>query len=275
MSQQNCKWSKLPAYDWSYQDKIIKSKTAKEAAALLPISLSTSYQLARRVYPQANGVRCVSNGKRVIVDFEQWISRTRLKGCDVQLDRDPHPVLAKNGLMILWDYRNAKGRFDCGVGIKWLAKKYKISASGIREFLVSSGVDMASKMNYTRQLGLSRSDYSKNKYRETRFHVPTILRRRIMQRAQAAARAASVNGSGWFGFLGCTVDEFRLHLESFFINGMTWHNYGTLWEIDHIKPCALFDLTKYEQVAECFNYKNMQPLEKLANRSKGMKYAAA
>ena len=112
-------------------------------------------------------------------------------------------------------------------------------------------------------------------YIKTRFDVSTILRRRIMARAQAAARAASVNGSGWFGFLGCTVEEFRLHLESLFTDGMTWENYGTLWEIDHIKPCALFDLTQSKQVAECFNYKNMQPLEKLANRSKGMKYAAA
>jgi hypothetical protein len=53
---------------------------------------------------------------------------------------------------------------------------------------------------------------------------------------------------------------------------MTWKNHGELWEIDHIKPCAAFDLTDINQQKECFNYINTQPLYKTDNRSKGDTY---
>ena len=32
------------------------------------------------------------------------------------------------------------------------------------------------------------------------------------------------------------------------------------WHIDHIKPCASFDLSDPKQQLKCFNYKNLQPL---------------
>jgi hypothetical protein len=239
------------------------------------MSERSAYKLARGEHPQANGVRCTSKGKEVIVDFGKWISRKKLKGKDVQLERQPHSVIASNGLMILWHYRNTKGRYGCGVGVKWLAKKYGTSAIVIMDFLRSSGINPSLKSNHKRPNGLLGSQERKQRYMATRFDIPTILRRRIMRRTQAAARAASVNGSGWFSALGCTVEEFRAYLESLFTAGMTWGNYGTFWEIDHIKPCAVFDLTKGDQVAECFNYRNMQPLQQFQNRSKGMKYAAA
>ena len=59
--------------------------------------------------------------------------------------------------------------------------------------------------------------------------------------------------------LGCTIQECRAHLESQFTQGMSWDNYGD-WHIDHIKPCASFDLTDPIQQKACFNYTNLQPL---------------
>jgi hypothetical protein len=61
--------------------------------------------------------------------------------------------------------------------------------------------------------------------------------------------------------LDCTIEELKQHLESQFEPGMTWDNYGKDgWEIDHIIPCAYFDLTKEENQRICFNYRNLQPL---------------
>jgi hypothetical protein len=40
---------------------------------------------------------------------------------------------------------------------------------------------------------------------------------------------------------------------------MTWENHGK-WHIDHIKPCASFDLSIPEQQKLCFNFSNLQPL---------------
>lgn len=61
--------------------------------------------------------------------------------------------------------------------------------------------------------------------------------------------------------IGCSIQFYKEYLESKFTKGMTWNNYGlTGWHIDHIKPCALFDLSDPKQQMECFNYANTQPL---------------
>lgn len=70
--------------------------------------------------------------------------------------------------------------------------------------------------------------------------------------------------------LGCSVKSFMLYLESKFEVGMTWDNFGR-WEIDHILPCALFDLTKPDHQRRCFHFSNLQPLWKPENASKGAK----
>lgn len=68
--------------------------------------------------------------------------------------------------------------------------------------------------------------------------------------------------------LGCTFAEARVYIESQFTEGMSWENYGE-WEIDHIRPCASFDLTDPEQQKICFHYTNLRPLSVNENRSKG------
>ena len=61
--------------------------------------------------------------------------------------------------------------------------------------------------------------------------------------------------------LGCTYAEGRRHLEKQFSEGMTWDSYGLHgWHVDHIIPCASFDLSDPEQQKECFHYTNLQPL---------------
>ena len=60
--------------------------------------------------------------------------------------------------------------------------------------------------------------------------------------------------------IGCSFGELKEHLENRFLKGMTFKNYGKVWEIDHIKPCASFDLTKKSEQRKCFHYSNLQPL---------------
>jgi hypothetical protein len=61
--------------------------------------------------------------------------------------------------------------------------------------------------------------------------------------------------------LGCTIDELKTYLESKFLNGMTWDNYGLRgWHIDHIKPLSSFDLSDRKQMLEACHYTNLQPL---------------
>lgn len=52
--------------------------------------------------------------------------------------------------------------------------------------------------------------------------------------------------------LGCTHEEFFLHIESTFEDGMKWENYGQ-WHLDHIKPISLFE---NPLCAEAWNWTN-------------------
>ncbi len=73
--------------------------------------------------------------------------------------------------------------------------------------------------------------------------------------------------------LGCSIQEYKLHLEKQFKPGMSWGNHGNNgWHIDHIRPCASFDLSKEKEQLKCFNYKNTQPLWATENLIKGDKY---
>jgi vacuolar-type H+-ATPase subunit E/Vma4 len=67
--------------------------------------------------------------------------------------------------------------------------------------------------------------------------------------------------------IGCSIEFLKGYLESKFTKGMTWDNYGK-WHIDHIKPCASFDLKNKSQQKICFNYINLQPLWQIDNLRK-------
>jgi len=71
--------------------------------------------------------------------------------------------------------------------------------------------------------------------------------------------------------LGCSTEFFKRWLEHQFNSVMNWENYGTYWEMDHVIPCASFELTKEEERLKCFNWTNVRPLSKETNNSKSDK----
>ena len=65
--------------------------------------------------------------------------------------------------------------------------------------------------------------------------------------------------------LGCSIEEFKLHLESKFEPWMNWDNHGKFtgnynetWQIDHIVPIS--SAKTEEEVLRLNNYTNFQPL---------------
>ena len=67
---------------------------------------------------------------------------------------------------------------------------------------------------------------------------------------------------------GCSWGYLVQHIQSQFRSGMTWENHGTYWQIDHIRPCASFDLKQPEEQDKCFHYTNLQPLTTIENQIK-------
>ncbi len=107
----------------------------------------------------------------------------------------------------------------------------------------------------------------KRRKNDPNFKLRGNLRHRIWMALKGLVKYEST-----LELLGCSVEDFKKHLESKFQNGMSWENYGENgWHIDHIKPCASFDLSDIEQQKICFNYKNMQPLWAIDNLVKSDK----
>jgi hypothetical protein len=73
--------------------------------------------------------------------------------------------------------------------------------------------------------------------------------------------------------LGCSYEELKCYIEAKFKKGMTWDNYGTLWEVDHIVPYYLAKTE--EEIISLSHYSNLQPLWAKENGKggKGIKIA--
>ena len=80
-----------------------------------------------------------------------------------------------------------------------------------------------------------------------------------------------VKGGKTFESLPYTPTELIEYLEKKFDKGMTWENYGSYWEVDHIVPCAAlpYDSLSHPNFQKCWALSNLQPLPALENRSKG------
>ncbi|MDA0758580.1 MAG: hypothetical protein O3C01_07975, partial [Bacteroidetes bacterium] len=102
--------------------------------------------------------------------------------------------------------------------------------------------------------------------RDPNFKLARTIRIRILLALKNGHKSKSS-----LKLLGCSIEEAWNHLESKFKPGMNKENHG-LWHIDHIKPCASFDLTDPEQQAICFHYTNLQPLWAIDNIKKGARY---
>ena len=68
-------------------------------------------------------------------------------------------------------------------------------------------------------------------------------------------------------YLDATVADLRKHIESLWLPGMSWDNYGINgWHIDHIKPLARYNFFKadgtvnVEEIKSAMSLRNLQPL---------------
>lgn len=96
------------------------------------------------------------------------------------------------------------------------------------------------------------------KINDINFRMRGILAGRVIS---AIKQGGGIKSIKTMELIGCSISELKIHLESKFLKDMTWDNYGRNgWHIDHIIPCATFDLTKPEEQKKCFHYTNLQPL---------------
>ena len=112
-----------------------------------------------------------------------------------------------------------------------------------------------------------KNEYVRFQYKNNlNFHLKINLSVRLRRALKENRKSKSTQQ-----LLGCSINELKKHLESKFESGMSWDNYGK-WEIDHIRPCASFNLSDIKQQFQCFHYSNLQPLWEQENLEKSNKY---
>ncbi len=92
------------------------------------------------------------------------------------------------------------------------------------------------------------------------YRLKCILRSRS---SEAVRMRKTCKANRTLTLLGCTTHELKAHLEARFYRGMTWDTLGNgmgTWQVDHITPLGLFDLTRRDQQLQAFHYTNLQPL---------------
>lgn len=107
----------------------------------------------------------------------------------------------------------------------------------------------------------------KRQQSDAQYLLGKNLRCRLYTALQGKTKSAAT-----LELLGCNIEHLKSHLENQFTDGMSWENYGKHgWHVDHIIPCASFDLSDPAQQRECFHFSNLQPLWAEENISKGAK----
>lgn len=120
------------------------------------------------------------------------------------------------------------------------------------------------------QVRLTRNQWHRDQVQNNlAYKIEKNLRSRV---SKAVKNMGAKKSAPTLGLVGCAPSFLVAHLEANFQSGMTWENHGPVWHIDHIKPCAKFDLTDPEQQKVCFHWTNLQPLFAIENLQKGDKY---
>jgi len=101
------------------------------------------------------------------------------------------------------------------------------------------------------------SKYHRERYKNNvNYKLQCILRCRLNKALKNNYKTGSAVRD-----LGCSIEEFKGHIERLFQPGMFWHNHGIKgWHIDHIIPLSSFDLGDENQLKEACHYTNLQPL---------------
>jgi hypothetical protein len=117
-------------------------------------------------------------------------------------------------------------------------------------------------------------NYWKEYLKQKRQNDPNFrLKSNIGNRIREVFRKnKSYKNNSTLEILGCTLDEFKQHIESQFKPWMTWDNYGckvpsgpdVTWDLDHIIPVS--SAINEDDIKRLNHYTNFQPLCSFQNR---------
>jgi hypothetical protein len=133
--------------------------------------------------------------------------------------------------------------------------------------------EILSKIEKNEKIGLTKKEkqnqYSKNKRNNDElFRIKHNIRNLIKNTFYYNGYSKKTKT---YNILGCTFEDFKLHLENNFEPWMNWENYGKYngelnygWDIDHIVPIS--SAKNEDEIIKLNYYTNLQPLCSYTNR---------
>ena len=115
-----------------------------------------------------------------------------------------------------------------------------------------------------------RKKASKYERQRKKVDIDFKLSRNLRRRLRTAIKNNQKVGSA-VKDLGCTVEYLKQYLENQFTKGMSWDNYGKVWNIDHQIPLSIVGLTDREDLKQVCHYTNLQPMSVRDNLIKSNK----
>ena len=100
---------------------------------------------------------------------------------------------------------------------------------------------------------------------------PKVRFEGVISRRVAEALNGSKARRRVFALLGYSAQELRDHIESLFLPGLSWGNYGSAWHLDHKIPLVAHNYTSADHLdfRRAWALSNLQPLWASDNISKG------
>ena len=130
----------------------------------------------------------------------------------------------------------------------------------------SNNIKKLHKIKYREKYLKREKEYEKNKRKNPSYRLSSAISRQIW-----GFLKGKKSGRKWETFIDYTFDELKKHIEIKLTEEMSWSNYGSIWEIDHVTPKSWFKNTE-EDVKKAWALENLQPKLKAHNRSKGNRF---
>ena len=181
------------------------------------------------------------------------------------------------GIQSLENFRKARAgtRTECRVCEKTYNRRRRSTPEYKEKDRKQHATDRARKQDRERK----RSEKYKVKIRlrenrKRREDVEYKIKKNLRVRLYDALKNNFKSGSAIVD-LACSIFDFKVWLEQqFYINlktgeQMTWKNYGKRWNVDHIIPLSLVNLSDRKQLLKVCHWFNLRPLWSEENFSRG------
>jgi len=244
---------------------MISSKICKKCLSELPAT--NEYFHSDGKYLHSCCITCRNSERPVVVDNgSEKVCTVCKKLLPANLNNFHYTKRSKDGL-----------RSQCKLCRSIDKKKYR---DANKEKITNQSAEYRSRPDYKekREKYHAQEHVKQNlkKYSKERYHKNP--KHKIIHNMRTSFNSYIKKNTGTFDYLGIDRDGFLKHIESQFLEGMTWENYGFVdgdrmagWHVDHIIPLASFDFSEPETAYKAWHYTNLRPLWARDNISKGCK----